>query len=310
MTKGRYIMDASYPVMVGIDGSRTSVRAAVWAADEAVARDTALDLVHVVDPAVVDDLERGMEHAHEVVHAAWEAVARHVPAAKLESEILQGNPALELANAARRAALLCVGHKGAGDSAPAGRGATVGTLVGMAPCSLAVVRRRHLRPPTFHRWVVAVLDETAESRAVLRTALDEAVWRKAPVLALTTWSASLPSKGKSAKRSVPNLRARMDEYLADRDDEPVGVQLCVLPLPHDLATMLEQSAAVDQMFVVGAGRQGSIGQLTSRRARRALRGTSCSILIVRQEDADGSPPEPSSADAASVPDPSPEATST
>jgi nucleotide-binding universal stress UspA family protein len=39
----------SRPVVVGVDGSKAAVRAAVWAADEAVDTDSTLLLLHVVD---------------------------------------------------------------------------------------------------------------------------------------------------------------------------------------------------------------------------------------------------------------------
>lgn len=37
-------------VVVGIDGSRTAVDAALWAVDEAVSRDIPLRLVYAIDP--------------------------------------------------------------------------------------------------------------------------------------------------------------------------------------------------------------------------------------------------------------------
>lgn len=282
-------METSNPVMVGVDGSKAGIRAALWAADEAIARDTKLDLVYVVDPSRVDDIDDGMMIARHAIHRAWEAVTdsgRHV---KLESEILQGDPATELANAARHASLLCVGHKGLHDSGPLPRGATSEALIRIAPVSVAVVRRRRMRPPRFHRWVVAVLDESAESHLVLQTALDEAALRAAPVLALTTWSAASSPGGRSNPEKS-DLRAKMDRYLRDTQDDAADVRVCALPLPRDVTTILEQSAGIDQLLVVGAGRADVIGQLADKAARRALRKTNCSILIVRepQPASDGS----------------------
>lgn len=271
-------MGTSAPVMVGIDGSTASVRAALWAADEALMRDTALDLLYVVDPTKSGELDDAMAEARHAIHRTWEAVTGSGRPVKLESEVLQGDPASELAQAARRASLLCLGHKGADDSAPSSRGATAAAVVRTTSVPVAVIRRQHTRPPTFNRWIVAVLDESEESHIVLRTALDEALLREAPVVALTTWSTTLPPEPGA---SVPDLRGAMDRYLECRSDDSADVQLCVLPLPHDLATMLEQSASIDQLFVVGASRADNVEQLLSRRARKALRGTNCSIMVVR-----------------------------
>ena len=109
-----------------------------------------------MDTARVEHLDDALAAARHAIHRAWETIVDSGKHVKLESEILQGNPVLELANAARGCALLCVGHKGAKDSAPMPRGSTANTLARIAPSSVAVVRRQHThRAPTFHRWVVA-----------------------------------------------------------------------------------------------------------------------------------------------------------
>jgi nucleotide-binding universal stress UspA family protein len=276
-------METPAPVMVGVDGSKASVRAALWAADEAAARDTALHLLYVVDPERVEDLDDAMAVARHAIHRAWETITESDKHVKLESEILQGNPIIELADAARRAVLLCVGHKGTDDSAPMPRGWTASSLARMAPTSVAVVRRRHThRPPTFHRWVVAVLDASAQSHAVLQTALDEATLREAPVLALTTWSTTLPRQSDTSE-AEGDIRAKMDRYLKDSEDDSADVQVCAVPMPSDLTMLLEQSASIEQLFVIASGRHDLVDQLTGDEARKAMRRTNCSILVVHAD---------------------------
>jgi nucleotide-binding universal stress UspA family protein len=276
-------MDSTSPVMVGVDGSTASLRAAVWAADEAASRDTTLRLVYVVDPTRTEDLEEAMAQARHALHHIWETITGFDKQVKLESEILQGDPVQALSDASRRASLICVGHKGAKDSAPRPRGSTAAGLVKSAPTSVAVVRRRHThRPPTFHRWIVAVLDESPESHAVLQTAFDEGVLRQAPVLALTSWSTTLPQPSDSA-RPAGHLRAKLDRYLDESRDDRADVQICALPIGGDLTNLLEQSAHIDQLVVIGSARRDLVEQLTSDAAHRALRGTSCSILVVHAD---------------------------
>lgn len=273
-------MATSDPVKVGVDGSKASIRAALWAADEAMARDARLDLVYVVDPSRIDDVDAAMTAARHALHRAWEAVSDSGKHVKLETEILQGDPAIELADAARHASLICVGHKGTNDSSSLPRGATSEAVVRMAPVTAAVVRRRHKRPPTCHRWIVVVLDESAESVPVLQAALDEAALRKAPVLALTSWSTSSP-RGSADLPPVDDVRATVDRHLRDTLDGTAAVRVCALPMPDDVTTILQQSAGIDQLLVIGAGRTDVIEQLQEQRARDALRKTNCSILIVR-----------------------------
>lgn len=272
-------MATSNPVKVGVDGSKASNRAALWAADEAMARDARLDLVYVVDPSRVDDIDEAMATARHALHRAWEAVTDSGKHVKLESEILQGDPAIELADTARHASLICVGHKGTNDSSPQPRGATSEALVRMASVPVAVVRRRHKRPPMFHRWIVAVLDESVESHLVLKSALAEAALREAPVLALTSWSTSTP-RGTADGKPGEGVRATVDRHLRDTQDDTAAVRVCALPMPNDVATILQQSAGIDQLLVIGAGRTDVIEQLQEERARDALRKTNCSILTV------------------------------
>lgn len=282
-------MDASAPVLVGIDGSTASVRAALWAADEAAARDTVLELVWVVDPARVDDIDEAVAKAHKAIRRATTAITNADNHVKLESEILHGNPILELAHAARGAALLCVGYKGSKDSAPLARGATASNLARIAPTSVAVVRRRRMRsPPRLHRWIVAVVDETPESHTVLQAALDEADHRGAPVLALTTWSDGHPHpRAMPDSDEAGHVRASMDGYLDDSHHLSADVRICTLPLPGDVTALLERTAGIEQLFVISARRHDLVDQLTGDSARRALRGTNCSILVVRASDTVG-----------------------
>lgn len=102
-------------VVVGIDGSRTATRAAVWAVDEAVSRDVPLRLVYVIDPvglcgADADHIQFASARAalHEA-HGAVEATGEPV---KIETEIVVGKPVAKLIVESRSAAMLCVGSIG------------------------------------------------------------------------------------------------------------------------------------------------------------------------------------------------------
>jgi nucleotide-binding universal stress UspA family protein len=286
--------DTPAPVMVGIDGSKPSLRAAVWAIDEAIARDTVLRLVYVVNPVRGEDLDDAMADARHALHHAWETVADTGKPVKLESEILRGEPAEELVHASQRAGLLCVGRRGAKDSGSHERGTTARAVARRAHCSTAVVRRRgaSLRPRS-HRWIIAVLDESAESHAVLETAIEEASTHEAPVLALTSWSTTtMPREGrKVADRS---MREQLHRHLERAWRDPGALQMCALPMPHDLLHLLKQTGGIEQMVIVGERQQQLIEELTSRRGHAALHKSSCSLLIVRSAQAIAGPTAPMS----------------
>jgi nucleotide-binding universal stress UspA family protein len=94
------------PVVVGIDGSKHAMKAAIWAIDEAIARDTHLRLVHVID-SDRRDLDREYAYARRALHRARSAVEATGWEVKLESEIVTGDPVGELVKASRSAELVC-----------------------------------------------------------------------------------------------------------------------------------------------------------------------------------------------------------
>jgi nucleotide-binding universal stress UspA family protein len=261
------------PIIVGVDGSKTAVRAAIWAADEAIGQDTTLLLVNVVD-ADRDDQETAMAEARHVLTEAWEAVVASGKPVKIETDILHGDAAIQLVEASGTARMVCVGHKGTHDSGQGRRGATATQVAQTATSTAAVIRHRK-EPSPFHQWIIAVLDESPESRQVLQTALDEATLRKSPVLALT--SSSTPRRRQ--RKGAASLRETLDRYLDEADD--ADIKICVLPAPEHMFNFLKQSASIDQLVVVGANNTDMIRELVTPRVARILRKSNCSMMFVR-----------------------------
>ena len=266
---------ASLPIVVGIDGSKQAVRAAIWASDEALSRDTPLRLLHVVDGKSTD-LDRDYAYAEHVLHKAWVAVEKTGKQVKLESEVREGDPLTELVDVSRKAEMICVGAKGAITSGKHKPGAIAAALGQSAFCPVAIVRRRHAhRPLPAGLWVIAALDESLASHAVLQTALDEALLRKAPILALTPWGTA------DAGDDDGGLRAKLRRYLDDAQDDNADVQVCALPMPDTMANLLEQSATIDQLVIVGPTNPELAAEVVGPKARTILRDTNCSLLILR-----------------------------
>ena len=263
------------PIVVGIDGSKAAVRAALWAADEAVGQDSALLLIHVIDPDR-DDQEAAMAEARHVVTEAWEAVVATGKPVKVESDIVNGDAAVQLVEASRSAGMVCVGHKGIDDSDPERRGTTAAQVAQTAFSTVAVIRHRKERSP-FHQWILAVLDEAPGSHLVLQTALDEATLRHAPVLALTSWSTT----GRQKHKSAAGLRKSLHRYLDGADDN-ADIQVCAIPMPDHILNVLKQSASIDQLVVVDATNTALTRELMTRHASQILRKSNCSTMFVRR----------------------------
>ena len=143
---------AASPIVVGIDGSKHAIRAAVWAVDEAVSRDAQLLLVCVIDPDS-RDLDREYAFARNALHKAWTAAEAAGKPVKLESNVLEGDPVTELVELSRSAEMVCVGSRGTNDSAHHDRGSTAAALAQAAFSPVAIVRRRHTHKPAACRPV-------------------------------------------------------------------------------------------------------------------------------------------------------------
>lgn len=270
----------SLPIVVGIDGSKHAVRAAMWAVDEAVSKDTQLILACVID-ADSRDLDREYAYARHVLHKAWVAVEGTGQPVKLESTVLEGDPVTQLVEASRAAQMICVGSRGTNNSPDHQRGSTAAELARAAFSPVAIVRRRHTHQPIpAGRWIVAALDESPASHTVLKTAMVEAVLRDAPVMALTPW----PPTGATASESKDEegLRAKLDRYLDETHEDAADVQVCVLAMPDHISNLLAQSADIDQLVIVDASNPDRVAELVGPEARKLLRHTNCSLLVLRE----------------------------
>ena len=266
------------PIVVGIDGSKQAGHAVLWAVDEAVDRDVPILLVHVVD-SHAEDLERAYAHARHALHEAFVAAEACGGAVKLESTILQGDTVDQLREVSRLGQLICVGSRGLDDSPHNERGSTAAALAEVASTSVAIVRRRHPhRPLTDPLWIVAAVDESVGGSAVLEAAINEATLRQAPVLALTRWPSAMTTES-DEKRHV---RTRLAQYLADaREDDGADVQIHALPISEHIAGVLAQSANIDQLVIVDANDPVLMAEAVGPKARKVLRHTNCSVLVLR-----------------------------
>jgi nucleotide-binding universal stress UspA family protein len=225
------------------------------------------------------DLDRDYEYAEHILHKAWAAVENTEKPVKLESDIRQGDPVTELVEVSHKAEMICVGAKGTIASGKHKPGSMAAALGQSAFCRVAIVRRRHThRPLPAGLWVIAALDESFASHAVLQTAMDEALLRNAPLLALTTWGMGAADAEDGDGDTA--LRAKLRRYLEETDDDNADVQMCVLP-SDNMSNLLKQSADIDQLVIVGANNPELVAEVVGQKARVILRDTNCSLLILR-----------------------------
>src|SRR4051812_18874456 len=184
-------LHSSPSIVVGIDGSRSAVDAALWAVDEAVSRDIPLRLVYAIDPDTAADTSpqacaRDLAAAETAVRCAFIAVESTDRPVKIEVEIVQNRPVQALREASRSAAMLCVGSMGFRYSQQGRIGSTAAAVAATALCPVAVIRGHDPLHMT-QRWIVAEVDEALAGDGPLLRGLDEARLRGAPLRALLTW---------------------------------------------------------------------------------------------------------------------------
>lgn len=277
-------------IVVGVDGSRAAVRAAVWAIDEAVSRDIPLRLVHTVEPSgsEADDSQeeaRQLGSAELAVRFAAGAVEATERPVKVETEIVAGRPIATLVEASRSAAMICVGAVGIKHFDHNRIGSTATALVSSAHCPVAIVRGSDRVAGPEPGWVVVELDESPDSAAVLQFGVEEARLRGAPLRVLGSWQSRYTDVHDSHAVADGNrmVRAQLDRRLShwkhrypDLDARPVAIHGSVL-------NYLAKHGDQIQLVIVGARNAEGIGELLGPTGSAALHNTDCSVLVMDRQ---------------------------
>jgi nucleotide-binding universal stress UspA family protein len=276
-------------VVVGIDGSRSAIDAALWAVDEAVIRDIPLRLVYAIDPTCAStdprDTARDLARAEVAVRHAFTAVESTDKPVKIEVEILQGRPTHALRNASRWAAMLCVGSAGLKDCVKGRIGSTAAALASSAHCPVAVVRG-HDPVHAAQQWVVVEVDESAASDGVLRRAIEEAQLRNAPLRVLTIWQSRVTDIHDANAVADGNrlARAQLDRRLAQWKKRYPGLDVRAAAVNGSTLSYLAKNASSIQLLVVGHERPQGVAALLGPPGYAALHNAECSVLICEPQN--------------------------
>jgi nucleotide-binding universal stress UspA family protein len=265
-------------VVVGIDGSQAAIQAAEWAVDEAVSREIPLRLVEVipeqVEPAplasvgnVRMELEYG-ETALRIATAAVEATGKPV---KVETAILQGNPAATLIAESRDAEMICVGSVGIGRFARALLGSTAAELAEAAHCPVAIVRTQQSQPKPDSALIVVAINDSPDNDDVVEHAMAEAKLRHAPVLAL----------GVLRKDSGNMPSAELNHRVQFWGRRHPGVKIYAGATRADIADFLAVMDRTIQLAVISSTDADQVARLIGPHRHPILGHAECSVLIVR-----------------------------
>lgn len=256
-------MTAGAPIVVGIDGSASSLDVALWAAEEAVRRETSLRLV-----AIGESHDFGIRadnsYACRALKIARDAITVSHKQLDVDAEIVTGDPAQVLAAESARACLVCLSAGQASWAGGLGGYSLASRMAHMAASPVIVVRRHPSTHSVSDPWVVAVIDDVGTADPVLTAALAAARRRHADVMVL------MP----------PGCEPEDYEFDISRRMDATGMDVWVMPRPQDLSKMLLQASESEQLVVVSADHPQIVDQLTNSAACSALRGIRFSVLVL------------------------------
>jgi len=187
------------PVVVAVDGSESSLRAAEWAALEARRQSRPLRIVSAPTPV---PLPQAYQAAPEVVANALRGLAARAlgaaitrceevaPGLAVSTGMLSGPPAVAVAGSGSDAFLLVVGARGAGGFAAMVLGSVSRYAASRAECPVVVVREESM---AVHREIAVGIRDPRNTGAALAFAFAEAELRGADLVAVHTWSRFPPA---------------------------------------------------------------------------------------------------------------------
>ncbi|MFR9730081.1 universal stress protein [Saccharopolyspora sp. MS10] len=256
-------------VVVGVDGSEPSARAAAWAAEEARRRRARLHLVLVTgDPA-------RSEQGGEIVHRLAERCRAGADDVEVGEEVLVGHPVQSLLRREETAALLVLGSHGMGGFAEAMLGSVSSEVAKLAVGTVVVVRgREYVGGP-----VVVGVDDAAEE-AVLRFAFDAAAARGAELVAVRARHARgglAPEHGVLARAEL-SVAANLVVW---RDRYPAVEVSAHAVRGHPVPALVDAASGAALLVVGHRGSGGFGGLLAGSVAVGVLHHARCPVAVVR-----------------------------
>ncbi|MGJ5830799.1 universal stress protein [Streptomyces ossamyceticus] len=288
-------------VVVGADGSASSLAAVEVAAREARSRGAGLRVVHAfVWPAMHVPLgssplgppEGGLRNmVDRLVAEAVERARAVAPDIEVGHVVVHGEPLTALEAQSRAAELVVVGSRGMGGFVGLLVGSTAVHLAAHGRCPVLVVREQpHADGP-----IVLGVDGSVAGREAVDFAFAEAALRNAPLVALrtwTTWNAPMlaPQDPSEPFANPPGALAeeeerQLAEALAGRQERYPGVVVEHRVVHGGAREALIEASRSAQLLVVGArGRGGFAGLLLGSVSQALLHHAQCPVAVVRGEE--------------------------
>lgn len=292
------------PLIVGIDGSDSSLLAVDWAVDEAARHGLPLRLIHAslweryerARPSFSTDRPAAKAMAQNIVATCTERARLRRPEVKVSGDVVPADPVSALLRAGPEAFALVTGVRGCGGVAGLLLGSVSLTVAARAMCPVVVVRgeERNLQG-SFGRVVVGV-GNSARGTDALWFAAREAEARNCALSAVRAWRSPVHEPAVPPAESAPGdprlaaddaasaaaqASATLDEALREivREHPEVDVGRRVVEGPGH-RVLLDASADADLIAVGALRRHGHFGLQLGRTAHALLHHSPCPVAVV------------------------------
>ncbi|MGC4808826.1 universal stress protein [Micromonospora sp. DT233] len=288
------------PVVVGVDGSPSSLVAAEHAAQEAAWRSRPLLLVHgylhplgygvpinpydLGVPAPTDESRRMLDRVAAELRQRW-------PGVDVETRQVAGGPAASLVEESRRAELVVVGSRGLGGFAGLLLGSVSAQVAGHGRCPVLVVRPEE-QPIPVDGPVIAGVDGSPPARLAVALAADAAAHRGVDlVLAHVAAADDARPVPDEVQESATAARAAATDLLAVSAAEVeaahpgLTVRCRTLRAGAGGPALIEASGDAALVVVGSRGRGGFTGLLLGSVSQALVQHAHCPVLVAHPAEA-------------------------
>ncbi|MFI5718602.1 universal stress protein [Nocardia sp. NPDC051750] len=281
------------PIVVGIDGSPTSLDALRWAARRAALHRCPLELVHAIGAPVTFGPEvsvigldnQALRADGEAMLTSAEHTARETAAdIEIVTTVADLGPATVLLDRSPEARMIVVGTRGLGTLGRLLLGSVSTSLARHARCPVAVIPDAEDPSRDLSRLPVVVgVDGSPRSQEAVDIAFEEAARGNVGLIAVTTWSEFF--RYTSREEMQEQARALQAESLAGRAERYPEVSVTHTVAEDRPARRLLAEAENAQLIVLGShGRGGFAGMTLGSVGQAVLHSTRVPLIIARARD--------------------------
>ncbi|MGW3498523.1 universal stress protein [Streptomyces sp. NPDC001020] len=286
------------PLVVGIDGSDSSLTAVDWAVDEAARHGLPLRLVHAslweryegATPSSGSERPAEKVMAENIVGSATERACRRDPTVQVSAEVLPEDAVSALLREGNNAFALVTGSRGRGELTGLLLGSVSLAVSARAHCPVIVVRGDKAGLAGAHDRILLGAGEPGMSDEAVRFAFREAEARKCILDVVRAWRSPAyettdlaVSVGEATSRHEQEASAHLDALLHDARAAHPGIRVRPATAEGPARTvLLKRSAAADLVVVGTRRRHGHIGLQFGRVGHALLHHADCPVAVVPQ----------------------------